>query len=47
MKELRKNNTILILPADKGRATVIMDKDDYNSKMLAMLNDADIYKKLP
>ena len=36
----------MILPADKGRATVIMDKDDYDRKMVSMLNDADVYKKL-
>ena len=36
-KYLRDNEDIIILPADKGRAKVIMDKDDYNSKMMNML----------
>ena len=46
LKELKNNESIMILPADKGRATVIMDKDDYDRKMVSMLNDADVYKKL-
>ena len=28
LKELRSNTDIIILPSDKGRATVIMDRDD-------------------
>ena len=35
----------MILPADKGNATVIMDRDDYQ-KMLDMLEEPTTYKKL-
>ena len=33
LKRLRNDNDILILPADKGRVTVVMDKIDYHHKM--------------
>ena len=36
--------SIIILPADRGRATVVMDCSDYSAKMLAMLGDRDIYQ---
>jgi hypothetical protein len=36
----------VILPADIGRATVILDKDEYRSKMLELLNDETTYQKL-
>lgn len=41
----KKNETIVIPPADKGSATVIMDKEDYWKKILEMLEDT-TYKKL-
>ena len=41
---LCKDKTIEILPTDKGNATVIMDKEDYQ-KILGMLEDP-AYKKL-
>ena len=31
LKELRKNQNIVILPADKGRATIILDTRDYDN----------------
>lgn len=34
LNELRKDDSIIILPADKGRATVILNKDDYHQKCL-------------
>ncbi len=37
--ELRKDDNIVILSADKGNATVVMDKSDYKGKMLDMLSD--------
>ena len=46
LKELRSNTDIIVLPSDKGRATVIMDRDDYNSKLSEMLSDTTTYKKL-
>lgn len=39
--ELAKDADIVILPADKGRATVVMDCTDYSAKMQAMLGDWD------
>ena len=36
----------MILPADKGRATVILDTDTYKTKLRALLNDRDTYEEL-
>ena len=36
----------MILPADKGRATVVMDKTEYEEKVNTMLNDVHTYEKL-
>ena len=36
----------MILPADKGKAAVIMDKEEYNNKVNTMLSDTNTYKKL-
>ena len=44
VKVLTKDDDIVILPADKGRATVVMDRKDYSAKMLAMLGDRDTYQ---
>ena len=38
LKRLRNDNDILILPADKGRVTVVMDKTDYHDKNLLTTN---------
>ena len=38
MKKLAKDDDIILL-ADKGRATVVMDCKDYSAKMLTMLGD--------
>ena len=32
LKELKKDKDILILPADKGRATIILDRSEYEEK---------------
>ena len=44
VKELAKDDDIVILPADKGKATVVMNRSDYSTKMLAMLGDEDTYQ---
>ena len=44
VKELDKDEDIVILLANKGRATVVMDREDYSSKLLAMLEDRDTYQ---
>ena len=46
IKRLRQDESIQVLPADKGRATVIMDKQEYESKVKAMLDDEKMYVKL-
>ena len=44
MKELARNDNIIILPADKERAPVVMNRKDYSAKMLAILGDHDTYQ---
>ncbi len=39
MKKLNKDNSIIVLPADKGRPTVILNRSDYKLKALDLLND--------
>lgn len=46
MKDLRKDTEVVILPADKGRATVIMDRSVYEEKVHSMLADRNTYKLL-
>ena len=36
----------MILPADKGRATVVLDKEECEGKMKSMLSDESTYKKM-
>ena len=37
---------VIILPADKGRATVVLDRTEYDQKMEAMLADDKTYEVL-
>ena len=37
----------MILPADKGKATVVMDKVEYEDKITGMLSDVNTYKSIP
>ena len=46
MKELRKDDSIIILQADKGKATVVMDKVEYEDKISTMLSDEATYKSI-
>ncbi|KER31053.1 hypothetical protein T265_02616 [Opisthorchis viverrini] len=46
LTSLRKDETIVILPADKGRIMVIMDKPDYIEKAKQLLNDTTTYKPI-
>ena len=43
---LRKDDNIMVLPADKGRVTVVMDKQSYLDKCQELLRDEKTYKKL-
>ena len=46
VSQLQKLKEVLILPADKGRATVLLDKSEYESKMNEMLSDTQTYEVL-
>ena len=46
LKRLKTDENIVILPADKGRVTVVMDKTDYNDKMDTLVNDKQTYEVL-
>ncbi|XP_077490912.1 uncharacterized protein LOC144101651 [Amblyomma americanum] len=43
---LRSNPDIVVLPADKGNATVLLDRSKYKEKMLLLLKDEGTYAKL-
>ena len=45
LKNLRKNEDLVILPADKGNATVLLNKEDYIRKMEEVIRDGP-YRKL-
>ena len=40
-------NDIVIKPADKGKATVIMDTEKYKAECYQQLNNPKLYKRLP
>ena len=46
IRDLSNDDSIMILPADKGRVTVVMDKTEYTNKCNALLSDIKTYKKL-
>ena len=46
LKRLKNDESIVILPADKGQVTVVMDKTDYFDKMDALVNDKQTYEEL-
>ena len=43
---LQKNSELFITKADKGNVTVILNRSDYNEKMIQLLNDNSTYKKI-
>lgn len=45
--QLRRDKSIIIKPADKGSAAVIMDRDSYIKEAERQLNQEEYYKKLP
>ncbi|BHF72404.1 hypothetical protein SprV_0401546900 [Sparganum proliferum] len=47
LKSLKADKDIIILPADKGRSTVVLDKSDYQKKALSLLDDPQSYKLCP
>ena len=46
LKELRDLEDEVILPTDKGNATVVMKRSDYDEKTRGMLDDTTTYRKL-
>ena len=46
LKRMKTDENIVILPADKGRVTVVMDKTDYYDKMDTLVNDKQTYEEL-
>jgi hypothetical protein len=46
IKELNNNDSIVITPADKGKCIVVMDRDEYERKMLEKLADETTYKEI-
>ena len=46
IKSLQQDDHILVLPADKGRATVVIDKVQYDEKMGSLLADQKTYERM-
>ena len=46
LKRLKNDENIVILPADKGRVSVVMDKKDHHDKMNELVNDKQTYQEL-
>ncbi|KAI8515581.1 hypothetical protein Bbelb_063940 [Branchiostoma belcheri] len=46
LKDLATNQDILILPADKGRCTVVLDREQYDRKVQDLLGDKDTFMPL-
>lgn len=46
LRSLKDDNNIIILRADKGNATVVMDRTEYETKIKCMLNDTKTYLTL-
>ena len=46
LKKLSLDEELIVLPADKGNCTVVLDVKDYNSKMLNLLEDVSTYQEV-
>ena len=46
LRDLSQGESILVLPADKGKATVVMNRADYDDKIDQMLKDENMYQLL-
>lgn len=46
LRDLAKDTSVTILPADKGRAVVVMNTNDYTDKINNLLNDVKTYHKI-
>ena len=45
--ELSRNKELVISKPDKGNEVVLLDRKDYDRKMLEILNDEEKFTKLP
>ena len=39
LKNLREDESVVIVPVDKGRSTVVMDRSEYDQKIRTLLAD--------
>ena len=39
LKSLKEDESIMVLPADKGRASVVMDTDAYRAEMSTLIEN--------
>lgn len=46
IRTLKDDTGLIILPADKGNATVVLDRDEYDKKVERMLDDQLTYEKI-
>ena len=46
MKDLKFDANIIVIKADRGNSTVVMDKASYSNQIREMLRDEDIYKRI-
>ncbi|XP_026747573.1 uncharacterized protein LOC113508689 [Trichoplusia ni] len=46
LRELRNDESLLVLPADKGNATVVVDTEAYEHKITQMVGDTSVYCKV-
>ena len=46
IKDLGNDKAIVIVPADKGHCTVVLDETDYDQKCRELLKDDKTYKKI-
>ena len=47
IKELREDQSRVVLTVDKGVAMVIVDKKDYMDKAISLLGDSSTYRTVP
>ncbi|VDN16061.1 unnamed protein product [Dibothriocephalus latus] len=43
VQELRTDDNSILLPANKGRSTVVINREDYNEKAKALFDDGEFY----
>ena len=46
INDLKRHDDLVVLPADKGRCTVVLSKEDYHTKVTSLLSDEKFYKEL-